>query len=148
MSSFTTPLRVERLDGPRRWRVYEAFTYRIGDPDSDQYIVVPKGFVTDLASIPRGLWNLFPPAGGQYDKAAVLHDYLYNGGCIVEIREELDEYGYYNETEHSLIVTRRLADHVLLEAMQVLGVGWFARSTIYAGVRVGGRRAWRDGHGE
>ena len=39
-------------------------------------LVVPRGFVTDLASVPRVFWSLFRP-DGSYAYAAVLHDYLY-----------------------------------------------------------------------
>lgn len=39
-------------------------------------VTVPKGFVTDLASIPRPFWSLMP-RDGSYADAAVLHDYLY-----------------------------------------------------------------------
>lgn len=37
---------------------------------------VPKGFVTDFASVPRPFWSLFRP-DGDYAYAAVLHDFLY-----------------------------------------------------------------------
>ena len=39
-------------------------------------ISVPKGFVTDLASIPRLFWTIFPPAAA-YSYPAIIHDYLY-----------------------------------------------------------------------
>jgi hypothetical protein len=39
-------------------------------------VVVPAGFVTDFASVPRAFWSLFRP-DGNYAYAAVLHDYLY-----------------------------------------------------------------------
>lgn len=148
MSSFTTPLRVERLNGQRRWRVLEPFVYKIGELDSDSYVLVPARFETDFASIPRGLWNLFPPIGGRYDKAAVVHDYLYQDGFVVALALEVDDQGYVDEHECHLDVTRRQADKIFLEAMQVLGVGWPARWTIYTGVRIGGRCAWKDGHAQ
>ncbi len=86
---------------------------------SSSRIVVPDGFKTDLASIPRLFWRVLPPIG-KYDAAAVVHDYLYqhNG------------------------VTRAQADAVLNEGMQVLGVSGWQRSIIYAGVRVGGWAVW------
>jgi hypothetical protein len=40
-------------------------------------IVVPEGFVTDFASIPRWLWWLWPP-DGPWRRAAVVHDWLYS----------------------------------------------------------------------
>jgi len=81
--------------------------------------VIPAGFVTDGASVPRGLWNLFPPFG-RYNKAALLHDWLYQFGTM----------------------TRAQADWVFLEAMKELGVGLLTRWAMYSGVRAGGWVAW------
>jgi hypothetical protein len=39
-------------------------------------VVVPKGFVSDLASVPSFLWGIYPPTG-RYAYAAIVHDYLY-----------------------------------------------------------------------
>lgn len=38
-------------------------------------ITVPKGFETDMASVPRPLWNVISPFDTA--RAAVIHDYLY-----------------------------------------------------------------------
>lgn len=71
MSSFTKPLIVEVLDSERSglgvFRVYEEFSF--GN------ICVPKGFDTDLASVP---WfaRMFMSTAGKVAKPAVLHDYL------------------------------------------------------------------------
>lgn len=83
-------------------------------------ILVPAGFHTDYASIPQILWNILPPVG-RYDRAAVVHDYLYrhNG------------------------VTRKQADLVLQEAMGVLSVDGLKSKAIYLGVRAGGWVTWR-----
>ena len=48
-------------------------------PNKDQdlpQVKVPKGFVTDLASIPRVFWSLLRP-DGEYTYPAIIHDYLY-----------------------------------------------------------------------
>lgn len=66
------PYRVE-LIFPKKW--YQRVQYRLLE---DVYIAgvhVPKGFVTDGASVPRLFWVLFPPMD-QYFPAAVVHDYL------------------------------------------------------------------------
>ncbi len=42
---------------------------------NQQTFTVNKGFVTDLASVPRLLWWLFP-RDGTYLVAAILHDFL------------------------------------------------------------------------
>lgn len=84
-------------------------------------IRVPAGFATDFASIPRLLWIVLPPVGA-YDRAAVVHDYLYADG----------------------LCTREEADAVLLEAMRASGVSEGTAGVIYRGVRIGGWWAWRQ----
>ena len=129
MNNFHGPLIAELLDDGYHWRIYESFTYRIGDPNGQWYVRVPKGFVTDFASIPRGLWNLWPPAAGKHSKPAVVHDVCY-------LR------GYIDTDQARKFISRKDADDIFKEAMQVAGVNWFSRSIIYAGVRVGGGSAW------
>lgn len=98
-------------------------TYATEVPGAENPIRVPRGFVTDFASVPRGLWNLFPPQG-KYSAAAVVHDYLYR----------------------RTIWDRSICDAVLLEAMQSLGVNWLSRHLIYRAVRVFGGGARHVGH--
>ena len=85
----------------------------------DQHIV-PKGFVTDFASIPRPLWSLLPK-WARYGNAAVVHDYN------------------YWVQEHD----RKAADSAMVEGMRDLGVGALTRGTIYFFLRVFGGWAWR-----
>ena len=125
MSSFTTPLRLEALDDGRRFRVIEPFRYFPGELHEGEPIVVPAGFETDFASVPRGLWNLFPP-WGRYGKAAVVHDYLY--------KQQLG--------------TRAAADRIFREAMAVLDVPAWKRWLMWSGVRAFGWIAWRHHKGE
>lgn len=112
---FTTPLRLEATT-PGRWVVLSDL---IWDSDSERY-VVPRGFETDLASIPRILrWLL--DQNGTSRRAAVLHDYLY--------REQP--------------VSRAIADEIFrraLQAEEMIGPG---RWMYWSGVRFGGWLAWR-----
>jgi hypothetical protein len=83
-------------------------------------IVVPKGFVTDLASIPR-LFRILLPRDDVYMLPAVIHDYLYwTQGC-----------------------SRSEADSVLFLAMKEYEIDPFRRWIIYLGVRWFGAWAWR-----
>ncbi len=75
---------------------------------------VPRGFVTNLASTPRPLWSIFPPAG-KWNRAAILHDYLYS--------RQAD-------------CSRFLADALFREAMATLGVPWWRRVLMYYAVRL------------
>ena len=54
---------------------FELTKYRLAQPVELVGVQVPKGFVTDGASVPRFLWWLFPPVG-RYFTSAVIHDYL------------------------------------------------------------------------
>lgn len=38
--------------------------------------VLPKGYTTDGASIPRIFWSIYPPYKPQWLTACVIHDYL------------------------------------------------------------------------
>src|ERR1700709_1690961 len=57
------------------WVLFADVRYRIGQ--SDTVIRVPRGFVTDFASIPQGFWSLNLSPNGRYSKAAIVHDFLY-----------------------------------------------------------------------
>ena len=123
MSSFTTPLELDYIDGSH-WRLTSAFDYHVGEESSREVIEVPKGFITDFASVPRILWNILPPTG-PYGKAAVIHDYLYVMGGIPLPKSRLS----YNKPK---------SDKIFLEAMEVLGVGRFKRNTMYLAVKLFG----------
>lgn len=131
MAGFLSPLKVERLNGGNKWKVLEKFEYCVGSPTGMEVVTVPEGFVTDFASIPRGLWNIFPPVGGKYDKAAVIHDKMYK-----EPKVEINGLRYR--------IDRTYADEIFKEAMGVLEVGWFSRWAIYLAVRMGGWVAWNN----
>ena len=114
MSRFTTPAILEMLDD-YRWRLVEPFEFWITDEPGD-IISVPAGYITDLASVPRVLWVLFPPHG-RYAKAAIIHDWLYDNA----------------------LRTKREADLIFLDGMCVLGVPQWRRWLMYIAVRLFGR---------
>ena len=60
-----------------KFEVYEDFSYQI-ELGVNEIIsgVVPKGYTTDGASIPRIFWSFYPPYKSEYFSACVLHDYL------------------------------------------------------------------------
>ena len=113
-SSFTKPL-VVREEGGRFWTLMEPFEFL--SERAERIIRVPVGFVTDFASIPRFLWAILPPTG-RYGKAAVVHDFLYQTGEM----------------------SRLDADNTFLEGMEVLGVPYHRRYTMYWAVRAFGGR--------
>lgn len=111
---FWTPL-VARKDGRRVWVLAKELVYSSGIYEAPPSILVPVGFCSDFASIPRIFWIVIPP-DGSYTAAAVLHDFL------------------YDETD----IPRSLADGIFLEAMKVSGTPWIARWMMWLAVRLFG----------
>ena len=120
MSSFTTPADLRMLDN-YCWQLLAEFEYHVGSYPSDTVIRVPAGTVTDLASVPRLLWAIFPPHG-RWAKAAIIHDYLYDRA----------------------IGSKEYADRTFMESMTVLGVSRFTRTAMYWAVRWFGRGNYRQ----
>lgn len=115
--------------------------------DRGRVWIVPAGFQTDLASVPKavpGILRIFMPGKLESAFAAILHDWLFYTGAV----------------------SRREADRLFWVALQVSAAlararrsktRWFARvrnalevavdrvgnGLMWAGVRVGGRRAWK-----
>jgi hypothetical protein len=88
-------------------------------PDSKLYRV-PRGYLTDFASIPQAARTIFNPFG-DHAEAAVIHDWLYAVG-------EANQRPY--------------ADSVFLYAMKEQGVNVAARSIMFRSVRLGGDEAY------
>ncbi len=101
MSSFTTPLILSPQPNGRDWKLFRSFTYHIGTKYSREKIMVPAGFITDFATIPKlFLWWL--PYWAKYNKAPVIHDQLYKTKQIM-----------------GKPITQKRADDIFLEAMLV-----------------------------
>lgn len=101
--------------GPRTWRVNEPLIYQSKVLEALNPINVPAGFETDFASVPRPLWNLFPP-DGSYTAAAVVHDWLYRNTRL----------------------PRSICDSVFIEAMKACKTGFFTRHIMWGAVRMFG----------
>jgi hypothetical protein len=101
------------------------------------YIVIPRGFVTDLASIPQAVQSILPKLG-KWNMAAVLHDLIYkfNGAVPLFTRE-----GHAFDGS----IDRAMADSILREAMEATGVDPVHRTLIYENVSKFGTGAW-NGH--
>lgn len=100
------------------WVLTDSIPTRIGR--STEIITVPKGFVTDLASIPRFFWSAFPKTG-PYMSAAILHDYLYwDQRC-----------------------TRAESDRIFAIEMKSYGVNDTSRTLIFSAVSDFGATAWQ-----
>ena len=122
MSSFTRPLIVTQYDPLRyHWLVLEEFIFHVGNYPSENQIHVPRGFITDGASIPRPFTGIFN-RWDKHGKSAVIHDWL------------------YATKSH----TRKEADDIFLEGMEVMSVNSMARHIIYGAVRLAGWKHYNN----
>jgi hypothetical protein len=125
---FASPTVTVRGGSDQLWEVLEPLVYR-GRRD---VFVVPAGFRTDFASVPRVVVWLIPRIG-RYTPAAVLHDWLVTEGIV------------------GGAVTSRDADGLFRRALRELGIPPVRRWLMWCGVRWGAlasplRRPgwWRD----
>ena len=118
MSQLKTKLNVEPI-GNGKWVLQEGFEYHVGCYPSDEIIVVPAGFITDFASVPKVFWPIIDPVG-KHGKAAVIHDYCYYTACYGRIR----------------------SDQIFLEGMKVLNVEPWKRQAMFHAVVIFGWWAW------
>jgi len=88
--------------------------------------IVPAGFISDCASIPRVLWPIIGhPFDARWRKEAVLHDWLYR--------------------QEDKIVSRKTADQMFYDGLRLNGLRYTKAQAMYMGVRIGGARAWKEG---
>ena len=106
---FKTDLILKASD-PGKWEVSAPLIW----VDKERSIIVPSGFVTDLASIPK-IVRPFIDRNGKTRRPAIIHDYLYQTAIHSRIK-------------------RKDADLIFLSAMKSEGIG-LMRYAIYQAVR-------------
>jgi hypothetical protein len=122
MSAFLTELQVELVsdstnEGRGTWRLTAPLVYQ--SDVAGRVFVVPEGFETDFASVPR-IPVAFLLTADSAHEASVVHDYAYS----------------------THIVDRETADAVLREASAVTGIPWLRRQATWLGVRCFGGSHW------
>lgn len=127
MATIVTPLQLGYIDG-KSWALLTNFvvisdTIKAVIPNHGGTVVVPAGFTTDFNSIPRGLWNIFPP--DEDGEAGVVHDYLYRYGAL---------------SGHPL--QRVTADKTHREFVHMRHPAAWKESAMYWGLRLGGWKPW------
>jgi len=119
---FPLPLDLREI-GEGKWQLLRDYIYQ---DDECGTIKVPKGFITDLYSIPkivRSIVSKIQNANGS----AVIHDYLYTSQLFGKDGKQK-------------------ADNVLLRAMvnHWCPVGWWSRKKIMLGLKVGGYFVYKN----
>jgi hypothetical protein len=127
VSKFLSGLRVEQIsdtanEGRGEWQLTSPLIYQ-SDLTGDVYIV-PSGFRTDFASVPR-VPIAFLLCGDTASMPAALHDWLYTA-----VRGKRP------------VPDRETADMLLKEAALAEGVPAWRAWALYLGVRIGGASHW------
>ena len=81
------PIKKSRVYGKNNinnYKLLQDVNVRISD---GRIIKIPKGYVWDLASVPRLLWSLVPP-DSDAELAFLIHDYLYENNKILGYNQE------------------------------------------------------------
>lgn len=106
-------------------------------PDTQLWLTAPKGFVTDLASIPEHLQGIFHP-DGPWAPAACIHDLLYQK-CSTERSYPMTPGGNV-----SRIIDKEFSDLTFLRIMQSLEISPYICQTFYKAVVEFGWDAYVD----
>ena len=108
---------------------YHIYTEREG------HLIVPTGFETDGASVPRMFWRLMPPMS-EYTRIAVVHDFFYrsDGLCMWEFEGSLLESQ----------IDRPRADEIFRDGMKYLDVARWKIPIMYRAVRAFGGGPWQS----
>lgn len=86
-------------------------------------VTVPKGFSTDLASIPQFLQSLIPLVGNHL-QAAIVHDICYR---------------------RKIGVSKKDSDNMFYDGMLSLEVPWWKANVMYQAVHLGGESSFKGG---
>ena len=129
MGKFTNKILAE-FQPPKKWKLGRDLVYTtsdlyanevkalkdvgvavVRDTNKTETITVPSGFITDLASTPRILWNVIAPF--DVARAAIVHDLLYKS-----IRQYRWKKGLIEEDKELIKNAKVAADKVFLLAMK------------------------------
>lgn len=116
--SLNAPIVMQHPGNVDNWILCAPFRYNDGNGEEE----IPKGFVTDFASISRLFWSIISPTQ-LGDVGPVKHDWKYRKG----------------------IGTRKAADKQFLADMAADGISKAKRRFAYCVVRLCGWSSWNSG---
>lgn len=146
MGKFNNKIAAE-FHPPRKWILERALSYKNEDIDivalekvgvkcPGHRITCKKGFTTDLASVPRLMWNLIAP--WDIARAAIIHDLLYKR--IRQYRAECAKTLKNSEDVKVVKIAKTAADNVFLMGMKDANPSvstWKIKAAYYAVVLFG-----------
>lgn len=143
MSNLTLSRVIPTLDS--LYILLEPFVYQWTDEESGNTyrIVVPQGFITDLASVPRVFWAIGYLPSGLHQDAAILHDwaYMHQGDFPTGSFQKLVGVVWANVPT---VWSRDECDRLFLRVMKERGTRERKRWLMYQAVHLFGGMAWRS----
>lgn len=134
------PLQEVHVDpiGKNKYKVAHDFSQWFNIRGRTFRIDIEKGYITDLASIPRALWAIYPP-DGLYRAAAICHDLIFQiCGPRGENRAmwlfEVLEDG--SEVAVQVRFTKKEGNLIFKQLMQDWDTGWWTVGTFYNAVQM------------
>lgn len=145
--SYRSKLILAKYERPREFVIYRDFEIEFWLYGECYRLVIPAGYITDFASVPRIMQNL--PQFGPTDAsgfAAVPHDYNYSSqgrvrATWLHVIEDGREVTVV-PTAVDLVLTRKDCDELLYQGLIASGYSRATAWAFYAGVRIGGRLYW------
>lgn len=129
---FESQLELRHRPGHHRWEVIKPLQYRHYTltpalpsgyyPPASQLIVVPVGYLSDMASVPRLARRLVDSQSSTTRRPSVLHDFIY--------------------TDLTHRFTKREADRIFYDALLKEGTTKLLAWLMWQAVRIGGRGKW------
>lgn len=108
--------------GPRLWILSDDFI--VNTPRG--IFTVPRGYITDHASVPQLFWTIIPPVASALSEGSIIHDWFY--------------------TKESEDVPREFADLCLREIARVNGAMKLTSGAAYRAVRLGASRLYNKSY--
>lgn len=97
--------------GKPHWITMENYVYYLGENYSNEWVLVPRGYGTDGASVPpalQGILSVF----GKHGSAVILHDWLCENGYVWHMDK--------NKVVTKRVLTRKEIDNIFIEALGVV----------------------------
>jgi len=119
-----------RRDGEDQcWKLFENMHVKWKNGNQVFDFIVPKGFLNDMGSVPRGLWWYIPPTGPG-NIGFIAHDWAYS-----------DHPGPVDQ--NGVKMTREQADAMMKDLLEYGGMRIDRRFVAWRGVRRGGWLSWK-----
>lgn len=139
------PIRLE--DGEEGYLLEESWAYTWQVHARMRTIIIPRGFVSDGASVPRIAWTLVGlTPDGLIRAAALLHDFLYrhHGKLPQEsLYEDHRDGSGWRDISQLALYSRKDADRMFCRVMREAGMDSTKRWLAFWAVRIFGWSIWR-----